>query len=339
MGQLMKWLKRIGGILAALIVIGIASLYWLLNDRPSLQPYADMFLPSAAVAAGDVQIKFLGVATILIDDGETAILTDGFFSRPGIAEMLSGKIAPDIAAIDAGMKRAGISKLAAVIPVHSHYDHAMDAPEVAKRTGALLIGSESTANIGRGWSLPESQIRIAKTGEPMQFGRFTVTLLPSRHAPTGFTGGEITSPLKPPVGVADYLEGASYAILIQHGDKSLLINGSAGFEPGALKNVRTDVVMLGTGGLGNFGEQHENAYWNEVVKGIGAKRVIAIHWDDFMTVAAGEPMAPASRLLAKLLLGDFDQMIRQIKEYGGRDQIEVRLPLDGQPMNVWGGLE
>ena len=335
----MRWLKWIGGILIAVIVTGTGVGFWLMHDRPSLQPYADMLMPVAAVASGDVQIKFLGVATILIEDGETAILTDGFFSRPGIAQMLSGKIAPDIAAIEQGLKRAGINKLNALIPVHSHYDHAIDAPEVAKRTGALLIGSESTANIGRGWGLPESQIRAAFIGEPMQFGRFTVTLLPSRHAPTGFTGGEITSPLKPPAGVTDYLEGASYAILIRHGDKSLLINGSAGFEPGALKDIRADVVMLGTGGIGNFGEQHENTYWNEVVKSVGAKRVIAIHWDDFMTVAAGEPMAPASWLLAKLLLGDFDQMIRQIKQYGERDQIDVRLPLDGQPMNVWGGLE
>jgi L-ascorbate metabolism protein UlaG (beta-lactamase superfamily) len=334
-----KWLKRIGGAVAAIIVLAIVAGAWMYHDRPSLEPYGAMQMAAAAQAApGDVRIKFLGVATILIEDGETAILTDGFFSRPNIAQMLSGKIAPDIAAIDAGMQRAGISRLAAIIPVHSHYDHAMDAPEVAKRTGALLIGSESTANIGRGWGLPESQIRLAIPGEAMQFGRFTVTLLASRHAPTGFTGGEITSPLKPPAGVADYQEGASYAILVQHANQSLLINGSAGFEPGALKDVRADVVMLGTGGIGNFGAAHETAYWNEVVKGVGAKRVIAIHWDDFMTVPAGAPIVPGSILMAKLLLGDFDAMIRQLKEYGTRDQVDVRLPQDGLPMNVWEGL-
>lgn len=334
----MKWLKWGGGILAMLIMLGAGAGAWMYHDRPSLQAYADMHMLQAAAAPGEVRVKFLGVTTILIEDGETAILTDGFFSRPGIAQIFSGKVAPDINAIDAGMKRAGIEKLSAIIPVHSHYDHAMDAPEVARRTGAMLIGSESTANIGRGWGLPESQIRIANTGEEIQFGRFTVTLLPSRHAPTGFTGGEIRSPLKPPAGVGDYLEGASYAIVIRHGDKTLLINGSAGFEPGALKDVRADVVMLGTGGIGNFGAAHENAYWDEVVKNVGAKRAIAIHWDDFMTVAAGEPMAPASRLVARMLLGDFSQMIRQLKEYGERDQVDVRLPLDGQPMNVWEGL-
>lgn len=336
----MKWLKRIGGAVAALLLLAVVAIFWLLHDRPSLQPYQAMQMAVAQVPAGDVRIKFMGVATLLIEDGETAIMTDGFFSRPGLRQILTGgKIAPDLNAIDAGMRQAGIGRLAAIIPVHSHYDHAMDAPEVAKRTGALLIGSESTANIGRGWGLPETQIRIAVHGEAMRFGRFTITLLPSRHAPTPFTGGEITSPLKPPAGLTDYLEGASYAILVQHGNKSLLINGSAGFEPDALKDVRADVVFLGTGGMGNYGAAHENAYWDEVVKGVGARRAIAIHWDDFMSVEAGEPLAPAPALVAKLLLGDFDQMIRQLKDHGAKDNVDVRLPQDRQPMNVWEGLD
>lgn len=334
----MKWLKRISRGLAALIVLAISVGVWMYHDRPSLQSYSGMQMAPARISPGKVQVKFLGVATLLMEDGETAILTDGFFSRPSIPQMLSGKIAPDIAAIDAGMKRADIRKLSAVITVHSHYDHAMDAPEVARRAGALLIGSESTANIGRGWGLPEAQIKVAVPGAPMRFGRFTITILPSHHAPTGFTGGEITSPLKSPAGVTDYREGASYAVLVQHGKQTLLINGSVGFEPGALKDVRADVVMLGAGGLGKFGAAHENAYWNEVVKGTGALRVIPIHWDDFMTVSAGEPMAPASTLMAKLLLGDFDGMVRLLKHYGETDHVEIRLPLDGQAMDVWEGL-
>lgn len=334
----MFWLKLTGGVLVAIIVAVLGTVMWLLNDRPSLQAYEGLQMAATPVAPGDVQVKFLGVGTILIEDGETAILTDGFFSRPGLVKILLGKIEPDLNAIDAGLKRAGVSKLAALIVNHSHYDHAMDAPEVARRTGAMLIGSESTANIGRGWGLPETQIRAAKTGEAMQFGRFTVTLLPSRHAPTGFTGGEITNPLKPPAGAFDYLEGASYAILVQHTDKSLLINASAGFEPGALNDIRAEVVMLGTGGLGNFGADHETAYWNEVVKGTGAQRIIAIHWDDFMTVPAGEPLSPASRLTGKFLLGDFDQMMAFLRGSGEKDGIEVRLPQDGQPMDVFDGL-
>ncbi|MFZ5913912.1 MAG: MBL fold metallo-hydrolase [Pseudomonadota bacterium] len=335
----MKWLKRIGVILIAVIAAGAGAGYWLLNDRPSLQPYEKLIMPPAANAPGEVRVSFLGVATLLIADGETAIMTDGYFSRPNLWQILFGEVSPDREAIAQGLQKAGVSRLAAVIPVHSHYDHAMDSPEVALRTGAVLIGSESSANIGRGWGMDETQIRLAKTGEPMQFGQFTVTLYPSRHAPAGFTGGEIGSPLKPPAGAFDYKEGASYAILVQHKGKSLLINGSAGFEPGALKDVRADVVFLGTGGIGNFNPQHEQDYWNETVRGAQAKRVIAIHWDDFMTTAPGAPPAPPSYLLGDRLMGSFDSMMAWLQANGEKDDIEIRLPAAWRPMDVWVGLQ
>ena len=44
---------------------------------------------------GPLTARFFGVSTILLSDGNTAIMTDGFFSRPGAGKLLFGKIAPD----------------------------------------------------------------------------------------------------------------------------------------------------------------------------------------------------------------------------------------------------
>jgi L-ascorbate metabolism protein UlaG (beta-lactamase superfamily) len=327
----MVWVKRIAAALAGLLVLGLVGGWVLINDRPSLAPYEGMM--AAAPAQGEVSVRFLGVSTLLIEDGETALLTDGFFSRPGPVQLLTGRIGPDPDAIRVGLERAGITRLAAVIVNHSHYDHAMDAPEVAQRTGALLIGSESTANIGRGWGLAEERIRLARTGEPMPFGRFVVTILPSRHSPTGFTGGEITAPLKPPVPYKDYAEGESYAVLVQHEGKSMLINASAGFEPGALRGVKADVVMLGTGSLGAREEAFRDAYWNEVVAATGARRIIPIHWDDFIFVGAGGPRLPPPRVQ-----GDFDVTMRFLMARAKRDGVDMRMPRDYEAMDVWEGL-
>jgi hypothetical protein len=82
-----------------------------------------------------------------------------------------------------------------------------------------------------------------------------------------------------------------------------------------------------------FEAQHESDYWKELVVGTGAKRVIAIHWDDFMTVGAGEPMVPSTRIL-----GDFDHMMAFLTSNAEKDGVEVRLPPDWQPMDVWAGL-
>ena len=67
--------------------------------------------------------------------------------------------------------------------MHTHFDHAMDSAVVAARTGAVLVGGESTANVGRGAGLPADRIRVAAPGEPMTYGAFTLTLIESHHCP------------------------------------------------------------------------------------------------------------------------------------------------------------
>jgi L-ascorbate metabolism protein UlaG (beta-lactamase superfamily) len=339
-------MKQLSIAAVVLLALSIAALAWMLQQHPSLLPYSMLSWKSdqAPPAAAPLRVTFLGVATLLLDDGETAILTDGFFSRPDRMKSFLGKVEPDLDNIKHGLARAGIAlkdqaltpgrsgKLAAVIPLHSHYDHAMDAPEVAKRTGAVLLGSESTANVGRGWGLPEAQIRVAKLGQPMQYGRFTITLYPSLHAPTGFTGGEIAHPLLPPVRASEYKEGQSYAMLVQHDGRSLLITGSAGFVPGALKGVKADVVFLGIGTMGQRTDAYRQDYWHEVVQTTGAKRVIPIHWDDFW-LPADQPMQPLPPPLDK-----FDVSMQFLTARGAVEHVDIRLPQAWQTMDVFNGL-
>src|SRR5436853_68359 len=83
-------------------------------------------------------------------------------------------------------------------------------PMVAQQTGAVLVGSTSTANIGRGYGLPENRIRVAREGETIKFGRFNVTFLKSAHLPNGYAVGEIEAPLSPPANAMDYKVGESY---------------------------------------------------------------------------------------------------------------------------------
>ena len=101
----------------------------------------------------------MGVATLLLDDGSSALMTDGYFSRPSLAQVAAGKVSPSPARVDGCLARAKVSRLAAVIPVHTHIDHVMDSALVADRTGAQLVGGESAANVGRGYGLPERPSR------------------------------------------------------------------------------------------------------------------------------------------------------------------------------------
>ncbi|HSW07765.1 MBL fold metallo-hydrolase [Aquabacterium sp.] len=309
------------GVSLLVLALAVAGwLTWQLHSRPSLAPYADRWLPALpAGAQAPVRMTFLGVCTVLLDDGETAILVDGFFTRPPARSVVFGRIAPDREIIARALARAGITRLAAVITVHSHYDHAMDAPEVARQTGALVVGSASTANIARGWGLPEDRIRSVADGDRLRFSRWQIEIIGSRHAPTAVTGGSIDAPLKPPVRATRYAEGGSFSLMLRNGERTMLVQGSAGFVPGKLQGQRADVVLLGIGALGQQDDAYRAAYWHEVVTTTAPRRVIPIHWDDFL-LPLDQPLQPAPRLI-----DDFDRSMRFLIERGRGSQVDVKL--------------
>jgi L-ascorbate metabolism protein UlaG (beta-lactamase superfamily) len=175
----------------------------------------------------------------------------------------------------------------------------MDAPLVAARTGAVLVGSESTANIARGLRLPDDRMRIVRPGEPMRFGAFEVVCLESQHFPHGMAMGAITAPLVPPARAMAYREGGSYSILVRHPLGTLLVQGSAGWKDGALAGQHADVVLLGVAGLATQDGRYTEQYLREVVDAVGATLVVPIHWDDF-TRPLAEPLVPMPRLLDDL---------------------------------------
>jgi len=246
---------------------------------------------------------------VLISDGTTSIFIDPFFTRPpGLLNLVTNaQIKPDEDLISDWLHRLNITHLDAVLVSHSHYDHAMDAGVVAVMTGAVLIGSESTANIGRGAGVPAEQIVPIHPGTNAQIGAFQVTFIESQHAGAsgGRPTGNITSPLLPPFHYLDYKQGGTYSILVDHPLGSILHHGSAGFVPGALKNHHADVVFLGIALLPDL-----RTYLAETVDAVGAKHVIPVHWDDF-TRPLDEPLVP---LPGVVKLGAFFDGMQQRKD-------------------------
>ena len=239
------------------------------------------------IPKGAVTVRYTGTATLVFSDGETTWMTDGWFTRPGPLALLTGTIAPDLDAIGRGLARNEVTSAAAVFPVHSHYDHAMDAPEVARRTGATLLGSESTANIGRGWGLPESQIRVVRDREKIRLGRFMITPIESKHfqfpnpemRERALGDPEISEALVPPVDAFAYKLGIPYVLHVAHPRGSFVIVGSAGYEDGGLEGFEADIVFLGTGGLGSQTEIYRQSYWRETIGHLKPSRIVPIHWD------------------------------------------------------------
>jgi L-ascorbate metabolism protein UlaG (beta-lactamase superfamily) len=300
-------------------------------SRPDIARYSNRFNVPAAQADTPLSVTWLGVATLLLDDGSSAVMTDGFFSRLGLAQVAARKIAPSAARVDGCLARAKVSRLEAVIPVHTHFDHVLDSALVADRTGARLVGGESAANVGRGYGLPEDRVVVAVPGEPIRLGAYDVTLIESHHCPPDRFPGVIGTPLTPPVKASAYRCGEAWSTLVHHrpSDRRLLIQGSAGFVAGALAGQNTEVVYLSVGQLGLRPRSYLLDYWAETVRAVGARRAIPIHWDDFFR--------PLSKPLRALPYAgdDLDVSIRILDELAAQDGVALQMPTVWQPEDPW----
>ena len=158
--------------------------------------------PASSEKGGQVNsqvvLRWLGTAGWEISDGTTVILIDPYVSRifgpqppgrtpfaraPGDTRPLYGwddVAVPDRAAIDAHVLRADF-----VLVTHTHYDHVLDVPQIALRTHATVIGTDSTENVLRAYKVPEEQLITVRGGEDYEFDSFSLKLRPLLRRVTG----------------------------------------------------------------------------------------------------------------------------------------------------------
>ena len=299
--------------------------------RPDLADYADYFDVPTARDGAPLTITWAGVTTLLIDDGESAVMTDGFFSRPSLADVGLRRLSSSSPRIDGSLAHIGVHRLEAVMPVHTHFDHAMDTAFVAERTGAKVVGGTSARQVGRGHGLPDDRLVVVTPGEPITLGAYDVTLIESEHCPPDRFPGVITEPIAPPVRASAYKCGEAWSTLVHHrpSGRRLLIVGSAGFVPGALAGQRADVVYLGVGQLGVQPEQYLLDYWAQAVRAVGARRVVLTHWDDFF-----RPLHKPLRALP-YAGDDLDVTMRVLSRLARADGVALHLPTLWQRADPW----
>lgn len=301
--------------------------------RPNLHGVGIAFdVPSAT---DGLAVTFAGVSTLLVSDGSSAVLFDGFFSRPPFRTVAFGRLSPHSERIDAALARLGLHdrlrpRLEAVVPVHSHYDHAQDSAEVARRTGALLVGGSSTANLGLGAGLAPERIRTVASGERVELGAFTLDLIATTHCPPDRYPGTIDAPIRPPVKTSAYRCGEAWSILLTHATgRTALIQGSAGFIENALDGWTADVAYLGVGQLGLQPAAYIDTYWDQTVRMVGARRVVLTHWDNFF-----RPLSSPLQALP-YAVDDLDRTARRLGGIAAVDGVSLHLPTLWRREDPW----
>src|SRR6267378_6537935 len=98
-----------------------------------------------APGVSNVHLKYLGTAGWEISDGRTTILIDPYLSRLHMTapndDVLPGDPRPRFTAADAAQSDtatidAHIARADFILMTHTHTDHALDVPYIARKTGA-----------------------------------------------------------------------------------------------------------------------------------------------------------------------------------------------------------
>jgi L-ascorbate metabolism protein UlaG (beta-lactamase superfamily) len=229
---------------------------------------------------GPLALTYLGVAGWQIESGPTIVLADPYFSRPDLEQPL----VPDAAAIAArAPKRADL-----IVIGHSHADHLLDAPEIAKRTGAQLLGSRTTALVARASGVADDHIITVKGGEDFAMAGFSVRAIPSLHAALGAKhvfGGELATAPTMPMKFGDYQEGGTYAYLLRIAGHRVLVFSTANFIERELEGLAPDIAIIAPG---LREEIHD--YTCRLLRVLGYPRLVyATHFDTWTAPPVDEP--------------------------------------------------
>jgi L-ascorbate metabolism protein UlaG (beta-lactamase superfamily) len=247
-----------------------------------------------------LELEWLGVAGYRLTYEGVTILVDPYVSRVPLRSLLLRRPAlPDQALLE----RYIPARASAVFIGHTHWDHAVDAPAIARRDGCPVYGSDSLAQLMRVHGLESVVVEPRRAYE---LGPFVVRFVPSRHSKLLF-GRKV--PFDGPLTCEDlhglspgaYRCGAVYGIRIDVAGISLYHQGSADLDDAqAIEPV--DVFLAGV-----TGRQMTPHYWRRILPRLDPRVLVPTHYDDFFAPLGGE-----LKLVRRVALTEVPEEVRAV---------------------------
>jgi L-ascorbate metabolism protein UlaG (beta-lactamase superfamily) len=221
----------------------------------------------------------------VVSDGKTSLLFDPFITRPSLWDFISlQKVKSDKKLIEKWLAKVDADKMVAILPSHTHYDHAMDLVEVQRQTGAKIYGSQSALNIAKGGKVASEKMQQVSFNQLLTIGAFKIRILEATHPPHLFNilflAGKIEAPLESPAALYQYTVGESFSYMITHPDGTILYH-PAGFATAIqspLKKPKANIVIQGTANRKSTEDLIE-----KVLLPYQAEIVIPVHYDDMFS--------------------------------------------------------
>jgi L-ascorbate metabolism protein UlaG (beta-lactamase superfamily) len=247
------------------------------HDRADRAVVADLTVaPSSLGLPPSVQLRWLGVAGFALTCEGTTILIDPYVTRLPLGAFLRRRVvAPDRVQIDRHVPRAD-----AIVLGHTHFDHALDAPAIARRDGAMVYGGLSAKHLMAMHDLAD-QAMVVGPHQRVEIGPFTVTFVPSVHSKLALglrvpSGGEITCEHLEGLTPQAYCCGQVWGLHLEVDGASIYHQGSADLLDDEIVHRDVDLFLCGIAG-----RQVTPDYVPRILRRLEPRQVVITHHDDF----------------------------------------------------------
>jgi L-ascorbate metabolism protein UlaG (beta-lactamase superfamily) len=267
------------------------------SEREDGQALEELERKPLELPAG-LEVEWLGVSGYrLTHEGQTLFI-DPYLSRVPLRDLLLRRQAlPDPAALDRFGGANG--EVAGVLVGHTHFDHAVDAPAIARRFGCQAYGSSSLVNLMALHGLAKRAIEV-EPYRAYELGPFVIRFTPSVHSKLllGLAvpyDGELTCEHLDSLSPGAYRCGQVWGISIEVAGVRFYHQGSANLIDDAVRERGVDVFLAGIAGR-NFTRD----YWRRILPRLDPRIVVPTHYDNFFR-PLGRPLEFVSNVqLAEL---------------------------------------
>jgi L-ascorbate metabolism protein UlaG (beta-lactamase superfamily) len=222
-----------------------------------------------------VIFRWLGIAGMEFTFGNHTLLIDPFLSRPPLRNVFFGRVSPEPQRIEEIIKTAD-----QLLITHAHYDHLLDVPVIARKTGARVFGSANVCGLLQILQTPSAQLHELHAFDEIDLPYAHVRVIPASHPfiPM-YNPGKLKINLKPPLHLRDYRMDECFSFLIEFEKLKFLIWSSISTEHAQ----PADVLFLRA--------VARQGWYDEMLNSVHPRLVIPTHWDN-MFLPFSKPVRP-----------------------------------------------
>ena len=234
-----------------------------------------------------LEVEWLGVSGYRLSHEGKTLFVDPYLSRVPLRDLVLRRQAlPNPAALERFGGAGG--EVVGVLVGHTHFDHAVDAPEIARRFGCKAYGSDSLLNLMALHGLAESTV-VVEPYRAYELGPFVVRFTPSVHSKLllGLAvpyDGELTCEHLDSLSPGAYRCGQVWGISIEVAGVRFYHQGSANLVDDAVRERGVDVFLAGVAGRG-----FTRDYWRRILPLLEPRVVVPTHYDNFFR-PLGQPL-------------------------------------------------